>query len=76
MKFPKLCLPAMIYFVISIIVLVMNFYSKHNIMILILKLFSTFIWSWILNLLCKKGLGILSWIFIVLPFAIMMYYKI
>jgi len=71
MKISNLCTPAMIYFVISIIYLIINSFTNFNIMFIIVKLFFIMLWSWFLNFLCKNGLTIISWLLIVLPFFIL-----
>lgn len=84
----KLCSPALLYFVISIIgiVLVMfqnigNNNSYHigsfsmqvpsTLMVFIMKIIYVIFWTWILNLLCKGGFSVLSWLFVLFPFILM-----
>jgi hypothetical protein len=84
----KLCPPALIYFIISIIgiVLVMfqnigNTKSYHigsfsmqvpnTLMVFIIKIIYVIFWTWILNLLCKGGFSVLSWLFVLFPFILM-----
>lgn len=71
MRVSDLCTPAMLYFVISTILLVIGVFTNFNIMTLIIKGFFILLWSWILNLLCSNGLGIISWILVLLPFIIL-----
>jgi hypothetical protein len=72
MDISKLCTPAMIYFVISFIVLILTSFSNFNVMSLLIKLLFILFWSWILNYLCSSGLTIVSWILVILPFFGMM----
>ena len=87
--FPKtlkeLCKPALIYFIISMVALVVVMFQNLNdtnryhigcyscpvsstIAIFIVKLFYILFWTYVLNLICKDGHTILSWLLILLPF--------
>jgi hypothetical protein len=89
MAFPRkirdLCAPSMLYFIISIISLIvailMNLghnnklvlgnYSMNVVnttLIFIIKLIFILFWTWILNLICKDGYEVISWILVFLPF--------
>ena len=89
MAFPRkirdLCAPSMLYFIISIIALIvailMNLghnnklvlgnYSMNVVnttLIFIIKLIFILFWTWILNLICKDGYEVISWILVFLPF--------
>lgn len=69
MRISDLCTPAMLYFVISIIMLIIGVFTNFNIMTLLIKGFFILVWSWILNFLCRNDLGIISWILVILPFV-------
>jgi hypothetical protein len=71
MDFSKLCTPAYIYFVVSLIYLIINSLSNFNIMNLIVKIFFIILWSLFLNFLCSSGYTMISWLIIVLPFLFM-----
>lgn len=92
MAFPRkirdLCAPSMLYFIISIISLIvailMNLghnnklvlgnYSMNVVnttLIFIIKLIFILFWTWILNLICKDGYEVISWILVFLPFIAM-----
>lgn len=71
MNVKELCTPALIYFVISFIYLIMTSFSSFNIMHVIVKIFFIILWSLLLNFLCSKGYSIISWIIILLPFFVM-----
>jgi hypothetical protein len=73
MNYSQLCTPAMIYFVFSVIALIISFLSNFNIMSLIIKGFFIMLWSWFLNFLCSKGLTVISWILILLPFLMFLF---
>lgn len=87
-SFPKLCTPAYVYFVISIVALVlMGFQNIGNneeycagsyscaatntMFIFFLKLLYVVFWTWVLNLICKSGASIVSWILVMLPLLVM-----
>ena len=89
MAFPRkirdLCAPSMLYFIISIISLIvailMNLghnnklvlgnYSMNVVnttLIFVIKLIFILFWTWILNLICRDGYEVISWILVFLPF--------
>ena len=68
MDFSKLCTPAFIYFVVSLVYLIINSLSNFNIMNIIVKMFFIILWSLFLNFLCSSGYTMFSWLIIVLPF--------
>lgn len=68
--FSYLCTPAFIYFIISIIYLIISSFTNFNIMFIIIKIFIIMFWSWFLNFLCSKGYSIISWLIILLPFLL------
>lgn len=80
----KLCTPAYVYLVISLIcVLVLMFQNMGNTstfcagsfscnvtnttMMFTIQLIFIFFWTWLLNLLCKNGASLVSWILVILP---------
>jgi uncharacterized membrane protein len=63
----KLCSPALIYFVIAIIGILMEI-KRTGIMSGVVSLIFVVIWTWFLNFLCKKGYNIVSWFLLFLPF--------
>ena len=63
----KLCSPALIYFVIAIIGILMAI-KRTGIMSGVGSLIFVVIWTWFLNFLCKKGYNIVSWFLLFLPF--------
>jgi hypothetical protein len=92
MAFPRkirdLCAPSMLYFIISIISLivailmnlghnnklVLGSYSMsvvNTTLIFVIKLIFILLWTWILNLICKDGHEVISWILVFLPFIAM-----
>ena len=71
MKVSELCTPAMIYFLISAITLIISIFTNFNIMSLLIKGFFIIVWSIFLNYLCSKGYKIVSWVLLILPFFVM-----
>lgn len=87
-SFPKLCTPAYVYLVISVVALgIMGFqnigsnteycagsYScaaSNTMFIFALKLLYVVFWTWILNLICKSGASVVSWVLVLLPIIVM-----
>jgi hypothetical protein len=64
----NLCTPAMIYFVISFIYLIISVFVNFNLMSIILKIFFIIVWSLFLNFLCSIGFYIIAWLILLLPF--------
>lgn len=72
MNISELCTPAMIYFALSVIFLILSGFSHFNVISIVIKFLFILLWSWILNYLCNSGFTIVSWILIILPFFGMM----
>ena len=68
MGISSLCTPAMIYFVISIIYLIINIFTNFNIMSMVIRLLVILVWTWLLNFLFTKGFTVISWLLIIVPF--------
>lgn len=39
--------------------------------IFMIKLLYVLVWTWIINILCENGLGILSWVLVLIPILLM-----
>jgi hypothetical protein len=63
----KLCTPALIYLVLSVLLLVVAIFSGMSALTLILKSALVVLWTFLLNWLCSRGLGVLAWIVLALP---------
>jgi hypothetical protein len=72
MNFPKLCTPALIYFVLSVFSVLVLITQGVMAFTLIVKVVFILLWTWLLNFLCNKGFGIISWILVVLPFVFLL----
>jgi hypothetical protein len=70
-EFNRLCAPAKLYFILTIIGCIFMLFHNINLLAVFSKLFFAFIWTFILNLICKKGFTIVSWILVLLPFILM-----
>ena len=66
--FNKLCTPAKIYFAIAVIAAIFALFSGIRIMAVVFKLVFAFIWTFILEWLCKKGYTSISWFLVLLPY--------
>ena len=92
-SFKKLCTPAALYFVLSMIALVMmvvqNYHNTHTLclgkyscsvpsvmMVLVLNLVYILFWTWILQLICKSGWSIISWVLVLFPFVVIFLFVI
>ena len=87
-RIQKLCTPAYVYLVISIIALVLmglqnvsdntmycaGSYScavSNTALIFIIKLLYIAFLTWVLNLICKSGAPVVSWVLVLLPLVLM-----
>ena len=67
-SFKKLCEPAKLYLVVSVIFLILAIFRRISALTLITKGFFVLIWTLLLNWLCSKGFKGLAWIIVLLPF--------
>ena len=63
----KLCTPAFIYLVLSVIVLAVGVFSGISALTFIFKSALIILWTFLLNWLCSRGYAVLSWIILLLP---------
>ena len=63
----KLCTPALVYLVVSVLVLIYLVFSGMSALTLIMKSALIVLWTFLLNWLCSRGFGVLSWIIVLLP---------
>jgi len=68
----KLCPPAILYLGFSLVQIIIDtfkgFYNQA-----FFKTIVMFIFTLLLNILCKRGLGVVSWIIVFIPFILMTY---
>jgi len=68
-KLAKYCTPAQVYLFFAVISLILGFLVNFKFVTLLVNTFFVLVWAWILDWLCRKGVGILSWILVLLPFV-------
>lgn len=69
MSITSLCKPALIYLIFSLVQVIIDTLNGYF-NVALLKILTTFIVTTFFNYLCKQGLGIVSWIFIFIPFIL------
>ena len=70
MVFAQLCPPALIYLIFSITqVTIDSVKGEYN--TALVKIWVAFIFTILLNYLCKQGLGVISWLIVFIPFMLM-----
>ena len=68
----KLCAPAILYLGFSLVQIIIDtFKGFYN--TAFFKTIVMFIFTLLLNILCKRGLSIISWIIVFIPFVLMTY---
>jgi len=70
MVLQSICAPALIYLVFSMTQIVVDT-VKGMYNIAFIKIWVTLLFTILLNFLCNKGLGIVSWIIVFIPFILM-----
>ena len=73
MNLSKLCTPAYLYFVVSIITLIIGAFMNFNLSSFLMNGLFIFVWSWFLNFLCKKGFTVVSWILVIIPYLFLLF---
>ena len=68
----KLCSPALLYLGFSLTQITIDIFNNHFNKALIKFVIMTF-FTLILNILCNRGLGMVSWIVVFLPFILLTY---
>lgn len=70
MVLQEICTPALIYLVFSTTQVIIDT-VKGTYNVALVKLWVTLIFTILLNFLCNRGLGIVSWIIVFIPFILM-----
>tara|TARA_Y100000816_G_scaffold265478_1_gene225348 strand:+ start:321 stop:644 length:324 start_codon:yes stop_codon:yes gene_type:complete len=70
MPLASLCAPAILYVAFSTTQIIIDLF-KEEYNTAFIKLFVTAIFAIALNMLCQRGLGLLSWLIVFLPFIMM-----
>ena len=68
----KICPPALLYLGFSLIHIIIDTF-KHHYNTAFLKLCVMIVFTLLLNILCNRGLGIISWLIVFIPFILMTY---
>ena len=68
----KLCTPAMLYFVVSVVTILIALFSGVKFIALAMKAVFVIIWTFLLNLLCNKGYKSISWFLVLFPYVVML----
>lgn len=66
----SLCMPALIYLIFSVCHVIVDMYKEQYDKAL-MEFFVSAIFTLLLNILCRQGLGIISWLIISIPFLLM-----
>ena len=61
----KLCTPALIYFSLAIVSILILLFTKEPVVILMGQLVFVLLWTWILNLICTNGFTNISLILVI-----------
>ena len=67
----KLCTPALIYFVLAIVSILIMVVKHTPTMFLMGNLVFVVLWTWFLNLICTNGFTNISWALVVSPYIIL-----
>ena len=70
-EFDKLCNPAKFYFVIAMLSVVLGIFANFRVFFILTKLIFAFIYTFVLNFLCKKGYKYFAWFLVLLPYILM-----
>lgn len=65
-----LCMPALIYLIFAVTHVIVDMY-KENYDKALVEFFIGCIFTFLLNILCQSGLGIISWLIVSIPFILM-----
>ena len=65
-----ICAPAIVYIMFSLTHIIIDSFNQLY-QVAFIKLIISIIFTWLLDLLCKQQLGIISWIIVFLPFMFM-----
>ena len=66
----QLCTPALIYIIFSVTQIIIDTFKGHY-NVAFIKFWISVVFTILLNFLCERGLGIISWFIVFLPFILM-----
>lgn len=64
----KLCTPAKIYFVFSVLTCIIMLFNRISFLAVFSKLVFAILWTVVLSWLCHKGYKSISWFLVLIPF--------
>ena len=67
----SLCTPALIYLILSAFFIFGSIMMNVSFVTILIKIVFVLAWTWVLNLLCRNNLEVLSWILVILPYLFM-----
>ena len=72
--FKSLCLPSKVYLVLAFIGIIVSVLfptiSNFSLLFQLIHFVYIIFWTWILNLICKAGYKVISWILVLAPFVL------
>lgn len=68
----KMCTPALIYFVMAIVSILVLLVNKVSVTLIMGKVVFVLLWTWLLNFMCKKGFTTASWVLVMSPYVCML----
>ncbi len=70
-NFTSFCLPSKIYLALAVFSIVFSLIiSTETVFAAFIHLIFALFWTWILNLICKSGFSIVSWVLVLFPIAV------
>jgi len=69
--FTKMCNPAKLYLLVSVLGLVYGIFQRFSIVTLGTNFIFVILWTMVLNWLCSVGMKMVSWILVLLPYLMM-----
>jgi hypothetical protein len=73
MKFPELCLPSILYLIISLITIIVFAWVNFSFLTILFKLLWALIWSWFLNWICSTGHPGVAWGIFLFPYILIIF---
>ena len=67
-----MCAPALLYFVLLIIALIVAIMHHVSAVTLSSKVLFGLLWTWLLHTICTKGFKTVAWILVFLPFIVVL----
>ena len=70
--FKQMCTPAQVYLAIAFLGAFISLFNDNAVTNVIVNLFFSLIWTFVLSWLCNKGYESLSWFLVLLPYVILL----